>query len=284
MVIYHGGCLDGFGAAWAAREWLSTKGKLRDAQFIAGFYQSDLPNVAEKEVFVVDFSYKRSDMKTLCEHASHITVIDHHISAIKDLEGLDDEIDNLTLHFSGHHSGAVMTWNYFFPDTPPPKLLQLIEDRDLWTWRMSQTKDVTTGLFARGFDFDLWSGVIKAGTQGLDELASLGRVLNEKFDADLARIIKAGKHRLTIAGYDVPAVNAPGMYASEGGNILSAGEPFAAVYQIMDGKLNVSLRARGDEPQAVDVSVIASKFGGGGHKNAAGFVIPFTIGPIEPEC
>ena len=44
--------------------------------------------------------------------------------------------------------------------------------------------------------------------------------------------------------------------------------------ELKDGRVRCSLRSRG----AVDVSQIASKFGGGGHKNAAGTYLP---GPID---
>jgi oligoribonuclease NrnB/cAMP/cGMP phosphodiesterase (DHH superfamily) len=45
--------------------------------------------------------------------------------------------------------------------------------------------------------------------------------------------------------------------------------PFSASYFIKEGKKIYSLRSRGD----FDVSVIAKAFGGGGHKNAAGFSV-----------
>ena len=280
-VIYHSNCLDGFGAAWAARRYFQVNGKREDVEFIPGVYQTTLPDVTGKFVYVVDFSYKREDMKKLASQAKQITVIDHHASAIKDLEDLDKEVVNLNLHFGKDNSGAVLTWRHFFPNNECPMLLKHIEDRDLWAWKLEGTKEITTGLFAKGFNFEGWSELIETGENGIAHLYAIGSVLNEKFDADLARIIKSSTHRLVIDGYSVPAINAPGMFASEGGNILSQGEPFAAVYQILDGKLSFSLRSQGNEAQALDVSVIAAKFGGGGHKNAAGFSIPFTLGEIK---
>ena len=42
-----------------------------------------------------------------------------------------------------------------------------------------------------------------------------------------------------------------------------------AYFRIIDDKTRVSLRSKGD----IDVSVIAQRFNGGGHKNAAGLSI-----------
>ncbi len=58
--------------------------------------------------------------------------------------------------------------------------------------------------------------------------------------------------------------------SSEVAGELSEGHPFAAVYVETSTDIIWSLRSRGD----FDVSEIAKKFGGGGHKNAAGFTVP----------
>lgn len=53
ICIYHGNCADGFGAAWAVRK------ALPDCEFHAGIYQNTPPDVAGRDVVIVDFSYKR---------------------------------------------------------------------------------------------------------------------------------------------------------------------------------------------------------------------------------
>lgn len=49
LCIYHGDCLDGFGAAWAV--WL----RWPDCQFYAGRYGAPLPQADERNVLFVDF-------------------------------------------------------------------------------------------------------------------------------------------------------------------------------------------------------------------------------------
>ena len=53
---------------------------------------------------------------------------------------------------------------------------------------------------------------------------------------------------------------------------MSENEPFAACYYETEKGRVYSLRS---QEYGVDVSVIAALFGGGGHKNAAGFRVNF---------
>ena len=64
-------------------------------------------------------------------------------------------------------------------------------------------------------------------------------------------------------------INAP-FFQSELASILSEGESFAAAYYFNGDSYRVSLRSR---EEGEDVSEIAIKFGGGGHKCAAAFNI-----------
>jgi nanoRNase/pAp phosphatase (c-di-AMP/oligoRNAs hydrolase) len=81
--------------------------------------------------------------------------------------------------------------------------------------------------------------------------------------------INSGKRRMVIGGVNVPVCNAPYSMASDTGNLLSKGEPFAATYtDLGDGRRSFSLRS---SDEGADVSVVAKKYGGGGHRNAAGF-------------
>jgi phosphoesterase RecJ-like protein len=49
--------------------------------------------------------------------------------------------------------------------------------------------------------------------------------------------------------------------------------------ELEGGRVKVSLRSKGD----LDVHRLASEFGGGGHRNASGIVLPGTIDTIERE-
>ena len=81
--------------------------------------------------------------------------------------------------------------------------------------------------------------------------------------------MKKNSTLFNICGYTVPVVNAPHFMSSEVAGELSDGHPFAASYSIgANGKITYSLRSRDG---GIDVSEIATAFGGGGHAQAAGF-------------
>lgn len=72
----------------------------------------------------------------------------------------------------------------------------------------------------------------------------------------------------------VPCVNAPFWSISELVEELCEGHPFAFGWHISDkGRAVYSLRSRGE----YDVSELAKRWGGGGHKNAAGFNVPAPV-------
>jgi nanoRNase/pAp phosphatase (c-di-AMP/oligoRNAs hydrolase) len=68
----------------------------------------------------------------------------------------------------------------------------------------------------------------------------------------------------------IDLVNAPPMYSSDIGSIIAKEKVFGGTYYDTATHREFSLRSVGD----FDVSEIAKSFGGGGHKNAAGFKVP----------
>ena len=57
-------------------------------EFHAASHGDPPPEVDGREVYVVDFAYPRPVMEAMARHARKLTVIDHHITAAQDLEGL----------------------------------------------------------------------------------------------------------------------------------------------------------------------------------------------------
>lgn len=264
VCIYHHPCADGFGAAWVVRKALG------DIEFVPGQYQleASLPDVAGKRVLLVDFSYKRHDLIHMAEAAESIVVLDHHKSAMDDLTS-DDWPDNLELNFDMYRSGAMMAWDYFFPKQPAPRLIQHIQDRDLWRFNMPGTKEIQAALFSYPYDFDVWDDIMHRPEDLLEE----GVAINRKHMKDIHELLAMCTRRLIIAGYNVPAVNLPYTMSSEAGHIMSQGEPFAACYYDTQSIRNFSLRS--SNKGGIDVSRVAALYGGGGHKHAAGFRVSF---------
>ncbi|MCP5170379.1 MAG: phosphoesterase [Hahellaceae bacterium] len=275
MVLYHGGgCLDGFASAYAAHCYFRNFPERR-TQYLACKHGEQPPIVSGKDVYLVDFSYKREVMSELCLTAERVIVLDHHISAWEDLEGLDLELDNLELNFDMERSGAVITWEYFHND-PVPFLLACVQDRDLWRFRIPESKNLNAALMSYAFSFEMWDDLVTQ-PQALQDLLAEGRAIN-RFRDELIKLHKEKAVIGNIAGFDVPIVNAPNAIVSELLNLLSRGYPFAASYSDNGSKRGWSLRSQED---GVNVADIASLFGGGGHPRAAGFSTPMPKGSLN---
>lgn len=261
LCIYHGGCTDGFGAAWAVHHGLKDSGK--EVEFYAGVHGDPPPPCKGMDVIIVDFSYKRDVMMQLIAEANSVTVIDHHKTAEAEIMPLINQ-SMISGVFDMDKSGARLAWEWFNRGKKAPGLILHIEDRDLWRFELPNTREIITALFTYEFDFDLWDKL----NEDLDRLRDEGIILSKKHLDDVNSAIKSSSYRAKIADVSVPVLNAPYSWASDAGNIMSVGEPFAMIYTIKGDKVVCSLRSQED---GMDVSEIAKSYGGGGHKCAAGF-------------
>ncbi|MGV8921623.1 MAG: phosphohydrolase [Pseudomonas sp.] len=283
LCIYHGNCADGFGAAWVVRKALGA-----NIEFHAAGYGQPTPDVAGKHVVIVDFSYPFQALALIGDQAASVLVLDHHKTAQADLVNLPSAGNTYTefqalshterktgdVAFMGalfdmSRSGAGITWDFFFPGTPRPALINHIEDRDLWSFKLDGTREILAGLFSYPHDFGVWDALFAADTNGL---RLDGIAIERKNRKDVADLVASTKRRMMIGGHDVPVANLPFTLASDAGHIMSAGEPFAACYWDTPEGRHFSLRS---SDAGEDVSAIAKQYGGGGHRNASGFRVPF---------
>jgi len=265
LCIYHANCLDGFTAAWAV--WK----RFPNTEFIAGHYQEPPPDCSGREVVMVDFSYKRPELLEIAAQANSVLILDHHRSAEAELIDLPV---NVIAEFDMERSGAMMAWNHYHPGEDPGWLVAHVQDRDLWRFDLEHTKAFTAFLYSQDFDFELWNEIdtdIRQGMSHYLDYVRIGQVLELKHNKDVKALIEVGATRINLAGYDVPCLNAPFIYASEAGNRLCAGEPFSVTWYDTGQHRVYSLRS---DEQGVDVATIADQFGGGGHRHAAGFKLP----------
>jgi len=263
ICIYHGNCADGFTAAWIVNKVHP------DAEFCAGFYQTQPPDVTDMIVYMVDFSYKRDVMEKLAGQAARIIHIDHHDTAIKDMEGL--EADNFEKVYSRENTecGSVLTWRYFFPEIEVPRFVQHIDDRDRWKFLLHGTREIQANVFSYDYTFKNWD---KLANQDLDEQIREGTAIERRMAKDVKELLGVVVRRMNIAGFNVPVANVPYQYGSDICHALAKNEPFAAYYYDKPTGREFGLRSAED---GVHVGDVAVKYGGGGHRHAAGFRISY---------
>jgi len=270
IVIYHASCPDGFAASLAAHLYFQKQG-LQNVHHYPAQHGKTPPDCENKKVYILDFSYDRQTMLDIAAIAEHVTIIDHHISAQKDLENIDKEKDNIKVIFDMNHSGAILSWD-FFHHSEAPFLFKIIEDRDIWKFEFSQTNDIMSAVVSHPMNFNLWQSWIENDSL-LQALEEEGKILNRERDKLVKKYHKRARIE-EIAGYQIPIVNAPSSIASDLLQILSDGYPFAASYEDREDRRVWQLRSAGDKQ--IDVSQVAQLYGGGGHKNASGFSTPLT--------
>lgn len=260
-VLYHASCRDGFAAAYAA--W-KRFGSARDIEYIPVRYDNPPPRMKDgATVYILDFSYPRDVLEELNKRMSSILVLDHHKTAQEALEGLDYAI------FRMDRSGATLAWEYFHPLDETPDWMYYIEDRDLWKWKYEESDAITEAIGTYPHSFEVWDNF--ETTSLLAEGKGIVRFRDGHIKSAVRRPIWQ-----TIGGHDIPTLN-NNMFVSHTAHALCdqyPEAPFAACYfDIQDNKRVWSLRSVGE----FDVSEIAKQYGGGGHKNAAGFVEELVV-------
>lgn len=277
VVIYHDNCQDGFGAAFAFYK----HGQQFDREyiFVPGQYGKPLPEVVEGAiVYLADFSYKLPQMKELLERAAAVVLLDHHKSAIDELIlGPDNLVGHPKFSYTNcttEWSGAAICWDYLFPDRPLPRMIAHISDRDCWKFEMSGTEAFCEYLFSQPYDFAHWDKIftdIFAKEERYLEVLVIGEGMLSAKNKMTEEIRNSAMMMGTIGGVPMPITNASYHFASRIGELNKKVYDASASYFInKDGEVIFSLRSA-----QMDVQEIAKRYGGGGHKNAAGFKTTF---------
>ena len=274
LCIYHGNCADGFTSAWVVRKALGD-----DVDYHAGVYQDAPPDVEGRDVVMVDFSYKRYVLEQIRDRAASVLILDHHKTAEADLRDLPGVVSV----FDMNRAGARITWDHYFPNQEPPKLLLHVEDRDLWRFALRKTREIQASVFAYPYEFKVWDFLMGAD---LDQLAVEGEAIERKHFKDIRELVGVvtrpmklrapwldGPAPADLGFVVVPIANLPYTLTSDAGHLLAKDKPFAGCYWDTPQGRVFSLRSTDD---GADVAEVAKQYGGGGHKHASGFRLSYT--------
>lgn len=261
VVFSHANCNDGIGAAWVAAHYLQEAGGKYQVYFL-GHGEITWPEGLEgKEIYFLDWCPSLNDTKLLIE-TNMVKVIDHHKTNYAELEGFTHPYLETT--FDNGHSGAVLTWMYFYGDKDVPELLSYIEDRDIWTKKLPDVDLVSSALFSNpANDLDVFNLYMN---MDIESIISEGRAI-EKFVAKKRNIMLHSMLRYGYVGDDkvVLANNMESDLLHEALHAMPDAKYAVGYLEYPEG-IRYALRSEGE----VDISIIAKQHGGGGHMHAAG--------------
>lgn len=195
-------------------------------------------------------------------------------------------------------SGALIAWEYFHKGESIPMWVKYIDDGDRWQFKIDGTKEFSKALWSYApWSFNQWENMFMNPIMDYEPLlVSEGEAILRAHEQQVEAVIAATKRPIILKWFEstpidnphVPshllshyqqyssqtvivegiAANCPKHLASNVGHRLATESQTFGLAWFMDskGEIECSLRSNGD----FDVSTIAKKFGGGGHKNASG--------------
>lgn len=283
-IIYHNPCNDGTVALWAANYYKDIPEKIACK---AGCLPNLIPD--GKNILFVDICPKFDYLFEICKFAKNIVVLDHHKTSL-DAFKLYKTIcpNNIHIILDKERSGCQITWDYFY-QASRPWFVDYTGDRDLWAWKLPNSKEITQALFENNmldpYYLDKITNLLLYTNNQIDDLIKEGYMMlkyqKKQMDIASARALEAS---MTVDGqtYNIWIGSITNGDRSELGNIL-ANKPLVSTGLLPDfsstwiyePKLKewwISLRGHHASP---DLSKIAEFYEGGGHALASGFSIKY---------
>jgi hypothetical protein len=180
LVCYHSPCLDGFASAWVVGHRFG----FDNVEFIGVKYGDPVPDMTDREVYIVDFSYPPEVLIPAAKTAKKIVVLDHHETARQQWRSIthpdkpevrlyrngmikqwsephqsllpvitySELPDNLEVIFSDSKAGVGTTWDRLFLEQDFPIVLNAIDCGDRFKMgEFERVRDVCEYCRAQGF-------------------------------------------------------------------------------------------------------------------------------------
>jgi len=223
-----------------------------------------------EDIYVVDFRFDMGTMETLSDDY-RLHWIDHHKTFIEEAHAAGFIASGGQLLVIGQ-AACELVWEYLFPKEKAPVPVWLLGRYDVWDHEDERVMPFQWGM--RNFpntlpdNIKLWADVIRSPDY-FCEIMLTGRTLLEYQKNQDAKYAKGMSYEMEFEGYRAIVMNKA--YANS--------KAFDAVYDpekhdimilfgVKPGKCKYSIFC--DKPE-IDVSEIAKRYGGGGHRGAAGF-------------
>jgi len=264
----------------------------------------------DEAVYMVDFSLPFEEMIKLYSLCNHLVWIDHHKTAIKEEEKYyrkhPEQLDIIGYREIGIGACA-LTWRFLYPNRKMPFAVKLLAEHDVWDHSDPATLPFQYGMRIRNTlpespiwnnalseDYVVIGGIKKDYACFIRDINMEGKAIlkyveqNDKryakgayFYTKINRIVnlpnKNSSHHISYP-YKCIAIN-KALANSMLFNSVKTDEDIMIAFH-WNGSISSWMVSLYTENQDIDVSEIAEKFGGGGHKGAAGFMcdyLPFIL-------
>ncbi len=287
-ILYHGQCPDGFGSAWSAYKFLGINPEI---EYIPITHGSKLPEIEDGSyIYMLDFASKADVLKKLGEK-NRVVVLDHHKTAKADLaefpkllsehtvknEKYEEMPYGVFVRFNMDKSGAMLSWEFFNPDLLAPNLIKYIQDRDLWRFNLDRSRAFNAHLRCHPFEFEAWDKVQDITetiftNRNLEAFIDTGKICLIQDARNIEMICRQAK-LINFNGHKVVVVCATSHWSDVGNDLVEkypeADYVMSYYHSPKKSFMKMSLRCK----DGFDVSEVASKFDGGGHQKASGYVL-----------
>lgn len=275
--------------------WVRKSLRLRDGELPEFFpvdYAKPFPfeKIEDDErVYIVDYSISPEEMTRLLGITKDVTWIDHHKTAIEKYEGFNVAIAGIRYdgiaaclltfaylnHMTDGGNGDIKPFNPFITEYAP-LFTKLIADNDVWKFEYgNDTKYFMTAFTAYdGLQKSLWEWLDSPDDVGAKDLINDGKGMMTFRDSWAKSYCEAKGFEATLEDRRCFAMNIGLCNMDYFKSVGDKGYEILISFCFDGSKWTVSLYS-----ETVDVSEIAKKYGGGGHKGASGFqcdILPFT--------
>jgi len=256
--------------------------KYPDATMIGYDYGQPIPYdqiPRNQPVIMVDVSLPMDEMVKMAMHSGRqFTWIDHHQSAISDYEQLKKDSPTqagyITTHLLQGFAACELTWNYFFIEFPMPEAVHLLGQYDTWRNQNQTNWNMLVVPFQYGMkvfgiaDAKEFPQFLLKSNYNISQIITEGAIAL-KYQQNIDAQNMQNSFELQFEGLKAICCNGAGLGSMAFDSVWDDSKYDLMMPFKFDGNnWSFSLYTTKD----IDCSVLAQKYGGGGHAKASGFI------------
>ena len=229
-------------------------------EYVEVNYNIDIVDIVKKydSVYIVDLSMKEDTLKKLSKLNCDIIWIDHHKTSLN----LGD-YDNIHKIVDTSRAACELVWE-FFNISEMPDLVKFVGDYDTWSKKFQESEYLSYYFRLSGLkppNNPIWDAM----ADDINRFVNYGKIAMSFYHEDWKTVLLNMSFEVVMGEFYGLCLNVPHKTSLVFGDKINDYD-FVSVFNHDGERFNVSLYS-----SKIDVSKLAVKNGGGGHKSAAGF-------------